>query len=181
MKPRRLHILSTIALACTVALSASAVFGQSHGQGQGSCSMAGTWYGGGDAAKYLTYIAPGAGSDFSLVSDGAFSLGTLGLPVKTIYTGSITRNQGKFDVYAMSFVNDTTAFPAPVPQINAAHATATLVDCDTLRFDFDFFGGYLWNSNKTPFVDTPDYVVSPPPFSEVYHRMPTTCPQCAKH
>ena len=180
MKPGRLHILSAIALGCTVALSAPAVFGQSHGQGQGSCSMAGTWYGGSDAAKYLGYITPGAGNDFSTLFDGAYSLGTLGFPVKTVYSGSISKNQRTFDFYAVGLVNDTTAFPAPVPQINAVHATVTFIDCDTLRFDYDFFGGYLWNSNKAPFLDPPDYVVSPPPFSEVYRRMPTACPQCPK-
>lgn len=180
MSRKTLQGLSRIVLTLAVALSASVVWGQGQSQGQGSCTIAGTWYGGSDAAKYLGHILPGAGSDFSTVFDGAFSLGALGFPVKTVFAGSILKTQGAFEFYAIGMVNDSTSFPAPAPQVYAVHATVRVIDCSTLRFDYDFFGAYLWSSNRIPFVDPPDYVVSPPPFSETYRRMPTDCPQCGK-
>jgi hypothetical protein len=142
--------------------------------------MAGTWFGGGDAAKYLAVITPGASNDFNLVFDGAYSLTTLGFPVKTIWSGSIVRTNTTFDLYAIGMTNASTGFPAPTPDVWAVHAKVRLTDCNTLHIDYDFFGAYYWSSNKTPFVDLPDYVVAPPPFSETYKRMPTTCQQCGR-
>ena len=169
MSARKLHGSSMIVLAIAVALGAPALWGE----GQGSCSMAGTWYGGGNEVKYLMSIFPGPGSDFTTIGDGAYSLSALGFPVKTAWMGSLVKDRGVYENYAIGMVNDNTGFPAPTPQVWAVHATVRLIDCDTLRFDYDFFGAYLWASDKTPFLDLPDYVVVPPPFSETYRRMPT--------
>ena len=176
MSRTKVHVLSMIVLALAFSLCAPV-----WGENQGACSMAGTWYGGGDVAKYMTHIYPAAGNDFRILGEGAFSQVTLGFPVMTSYGGSIIKNQHGYEAYSIGMVNDTTNFPAPTPQVFAVHAAVRLIDCDTLRFDYDFFGAYLWNSNKIPFVDKPDYVVVPPPFSETYRRMPTRCPQCEKH
>ena len=170
MHRRTLHSFRTITIAIAITLSAPTLWGQ----GSNSCSLAGTWFGGSDAAKYLGFISPGTGSDFAVIFDGAFSLSTLGFPVKTVFVGSIVKNHGAYEMYAIGMVNASAQFPATTPQVWAVHGTVRLIDCNTLRMDDDFFGAYLWTSNKTPFLDSPDYVVAPPPITETYRRMPVT-------
>jgi len=146
-----------------------------------SCTVAGTWYGGGPAAKYLLTVIPDGSGDFTMMGNSAFSQAALGFPVQTAYSGAIKKGRRNFyESFGIQMVNANNAFPAPTPEILAVHATVRLVDCDTLIFSYDFFGGYYWSTMKTPFLDVPDYVVVPPPFTETYHKMPTTCKQCAK-
>ena len=161
-----------------LALSSSPLWSQ-------SCDLAGTWYGGGETAKYVMSITRDHGGNYSSVSQGAFSAADLGFPLITIFSGSFVKGPGKsYEGFASGMVNTTTNFPflttdpAANPQVWAVHATVHLVDCNTLREDYDFFGAYLWQNAKTPFVDAPDYVVVPPPFSETYKRMPTHCAHC---
>ena len=101
--------------------------------------------------------------------------------MSTIWTGPVVQNNGVYEHYIISLWNASGEFPAPTPEVQAVHATFKFIDCNTLELDYDFFGAYLWTSNKTPFVDDPDYVPVPPPFTEVYHRVQAgSCPQCQK-
>ncbi len=179
MRTHNLYVLAISILAAAVVLNPPALWSQE--AATASCAMAGTWYGGGEVVKYLMTVIPGPGGDYTATADGAYSLDALGFPVKTIWSGSIVKGSGKdYEFFAISLLNKTSAFPAPTPDLQAVHATARLTDCNTLQFDYDFFGGYLWPTDKIPFLSVPDYVVVPPPFSETYHRMPATCTQCAK-
>ncbi len=134
-----------------------------------------------DGAKYLMKVIQDPGGDFSTVAQGAFSQQSLGFPVGTIWTGSIVNTPGKgYEVFTIGMVNNSTGFPAPTPEVWGVHATLKAIDCDTIQFDYDFFGAYRWESKKTPFTSPPDYLVVPPPFSETYKRMPLSCTACVK-
>ena len=150
-----------------------------------SCDLAGTWYGGGETAKYVMYITHEKGEQYSTVSQGAFNAGDVGFPLATIYSGQIVKvRENKYDGYAIGMMNTTANFPflptdpAANPQVWAVHSKSHLVDCDTMQINYDFFGAYLWTSAKTPFADAPDFVPVPPPFTETYKRMPMKCAYC---
>jgi hypothetical protein len=171
--------LTTMALAAALLLGGSVLWAQEPDHVQGACTLAGTWYGGSSDAKYLLSITRDPGGDFTMVGYASFTQETLGYPITTAFSNSILKNRRKgYEGYGIGMVNNTTAFPAPSPEVWAAHYTVRFLDCNTIELDYDFFGAYLWASNKTPFIDPPDYVVVPPPFSETYRRMPTVCPQC---
>jgi hypothetical protein len=148
------------------------------------CGLTGTWYGGGEVTRYLLTLVPraGFGESYTLIFNGAFSSTAIGYPVATAFTGTVTRRYWQGDnPYAITFggmMNKSSGFPAPTPDVWALHATAKLTDCDTLVINYDFFGGYLWPTDKVPLVSPPDYVPVPTPFSETYKRLPTTCSQC---
>ena len=166
-------------LAAAVLLSGSVLWPQEPDHVPGACTLAGTWYGGSSEAKYMFTVIAGTGGDYTAIGDAAFSQVTLGYPITTAFSNSIVKNRRKgYEGYGIGMVNSTDAFPAPSPEVWAIHFAVRFIDCDTIELDYDFFGAYLWLSNKTPFVDPPDYVVVPPPFSETYRRMPTVCPQC---
>jgi hypothetical protein len=180
MHIHNLRVLTILAAVAAV-LSPPALWSQQEPQPTGSCTLAGTWYGGGDLTKYLMTVIPGAGGDFIGIADAAFSLSTLGFPVKTVWPGLTIKGSGKsYEMFSIGMVNSTASFPAPAPEVWAVHATARMVDCDTLHLDYDFFGAYYWPTDKQPFLSPPDYVVVPPPFTETYRRMPAICTQCPK-
>lgn len=154
-----------------------------------ACDLSGTWYGGGEVTKYLLTLTPRGifGDSYNLVFNGAYSMAKapspmVPIPVTTPFTGVVIRNYwGSSAPYIVTFagmMNTSDAFPAPTPQVWALHATAKLTDCNTLEIDYDFFGAYLMPMTKVPFVDQPDYVPVPPPFTETYKRVPVTCSIC---
>lgn len=172
------RILAVITAGCGLA-------GASLGLWSQSCDLAGTWYGGGETAKYVMVITHDQGDRYNGVSQGAFSGADLGFPLATIFAGSMVKGRGNsYEGFAIGMMNSTTSFPylptdpAANPQVWAVHSNVYLVDCNTLREDYDFFGAYQQPTDKIPFVSAPDYVVVPPPFSETYRRMPTKCLQC---
>jgi len=169
-------------LAVLAVITAPALWSQEAGSMPRSCNIAGTWYGGGAEAKYLMTIIQDPGGDFVALGDGAFSQISFGLPVQTMYSGTIVKGSGRgYEFFSIGMVNNTTNFPAPTPEVWGVHSTVRMTDCNTLVFDYDFFGAYSWPTTKTPFLSQPDYVVVPPPFQETYHRMPTRCTVCSKH
>ncbi len=124
-------------------------------------------------------------SDYTLSFGPAFSMSDMGLVVATTCNGSITKMPGKdYEAFAIVMANRTPGHPAPTVGVMGVHGFVNIVDCNTIRIDYDFYGGYLansiWTLGKMPFLDVPDYVPIPPPFSETYRRMPTTCAQCPK-
>ena len=191
---KTVRVLSILILAAGFVLSSPSLWSQQAAQtqtegwfGPAACDVSGTWYGGGDATKYLMTIVPrpGPGDSYTAIGDGAYSLAALGYPVKTTWSNTLVRRHGHrpatYDVYGIGMVNNNAGFPAPSPDIQAVHGIAYLVDCNTLKFDYDFFGGYFWPTDKIPLLSPPDYVVVPPPFSETYRRMPTKCTQCTSN
>lgn len=179
METKRI-LLHGFAVTLSVALLSVASSAQSVGKG---CSPAGTWYGGGKAtAKYLGLATAVNSHHFKMVFHGAYDLTGLGFPVKTIWSGDFKkRKDGDWEYAgaALSLVNASNAFPpAGNPDIWVVHYKVRLEGCDQLLFEHDFFGGYRWDSGKSPLVDPPDYVVVPPPINETYHRLPVDCPAC---
>lgn len=104
--------------------------------------------------------------------------------MRASFSNSIVKIRGnKGEFFGTGMVNNSSGFPAPQPELWALHGVATLATCSTLKLDYDFFGAYLMGTyltptDKKPFIDTPDYVVVPPPFSETYQKVPLTCKQC---
>jgi hypothetical protein len=151
----------------------------SQDQSNSSCTMAGTWYGGGPLAKYMITVIQTPGGTFTMMGYAAFTQVSLGYPVTTTFSDSIIKARGKgWEFFGTGMVNTSALFPAPNPELWALHGKAHLSGCDTLQLDYDFFGAYFMPTDKKPFLSVPDYVVVPPPFSETYQRMPTTCTQC---
>lgn len=143
------------------------------------CNLAGSWYGGGPDAKYMLTIIQDPGGNYTMVGAAAFTQQSLGYPVTTPFMNSIVKLPGnRLEFFGTGMVNQSDGFPAPNPELWALHGTATMIGCDTLQLDYDFFGAYFMPTNKKPFSDYPDYVVVPPPFSETYTKMPLTCPLC---
>lgn len=147
-----------------------------------NCDLAGSWYGGGPAAKYMLTIIQNPGGNYTMVGAAGFTQESLGYPVTTPFMNSIVKLPGnRLEFFGTGMVNNSNGFPAPTPEVWALHGTARLISCNTLQLDYDFFGAYFMPMDKKPFIDNPDYVVVPPPFSETYTKMPTTCPLCGKH
>ena len=168
-----------ILLAAALALS-SVTSGESSAP---SCNLEGTWFGGSADAKFLLTITQTPGGDYTISFGPAFSMADMGLVVATACNGSITKTPGKdYEVFAIVMANRTPGHPAPTVDVMGVHGFVRVIDCNTIRIDYDFYGGYLadsiWTLGKMPFLDIPDYVPNPPPFSETYRRMPTTCAQC---
>jgi len=138
-----------------------------------SCSPVGTWYGG-SGAKYLLTVFPNGGDRFIVYSDPAFNMQALA-PVSTKWNGWLKRKGGHLEGAAMGIIIYDTSFPPDLSnlQIWAIQQTVEFKDnCDTMVNNITFFGGYYWNSNKVPLVDSPDFNVAPTPIVEVYHRFP---------
>jgi hypothetical protein len=162
------------------------------GQNAGSsCSPVGAWFGGGldspstpNTVKYTMFISQNDGNTFTLVFDGAYTQAKIGVPVATIVPGVLKKRphgQWKYEGAAGVLINRSDAFPpATKPDLVVIHYRAKFDGCDTLIVQHDFFGGYAWDSNKTPLVDAPDYRPAPTPIYEVYKRLETTCPICTE-
>lgn len=189
MRRNKLHAFSISILAAAALMNPPALWcgedstqaGHDTAPAAVSCTMAGTWYGGGADAKYLMAVQPATGGDYSTIAQGAFSQVVFGIPVQTIYSGSIIKGRNHtYEGFMIGMVNKSAGFPAPNAEVWAVHATVRLTDCNTLTLDYDFFGAYMMPTQKKPFLDLPDYVVVPPPFSETYQRMPLTCAHCTQ-
>ncbi len=165
-------------------------------QGLGNgCSPAGTWYGGQDnGAKYsLTIVPSGARlmltpsprvtTVYTVVYQAAFKPK---VQVLTRYTGEMANEGGtNYRSQIIAMVNQSDQPPGPdspanSPEVWAIRERGSMVDCNTMKFEIDFFAVYLWASNKVPFQDPPDsYRLAPGAvIQETYRRILTECAQC---
>ncbi len=173
------RLSSAVTLLILFVLSGPALWSDDQQHGQQACTFAGTWYGGGADAKYMLTIIANPGGNYTMLGYAGFTQVNLGYPVTTTFSNTIVKGPGKkWQFFGGGMVNQSASFPAPNPELWALHGTARLTDCSTLKLDYDFFGAYLMPTTKIPLMDKPDYVVVPPPFSETYQRLPTTCGQC---
>lgn len=166
---------------------------QCRAQGLG-CTPVGTWYGGQDnGAKYLLTIVPSGvkwvttpfpriTTVYSIVYQAAFKPR---VTVLTRYTGEMVNEGGtnyRSQIIAMVNQSDQPPgvdSPANTPEVWAIRERGYLSDCDTMKFEIDFFAVYLWSSNKVPFRDPPDsFRLTSGTIKETYRRMPTECTQC---
>ncbi len=161
----------------------------------GSCTPAGTWFGGQDnGAKYLLTIVPSGvrwmttpyprlAVVYTIMYQAAFKPR---VTVLTQYTGELVNERGtSYRAQIIAMVNQSdlppgTDSPSNTPQLYAIRERGDLTDCNTLNFVIDFFVISTWSSNLVPFKDTPDSSRLAPGavIKETYHRMPTDCPQC---
>ena len=156
-------------------------FGQGVARGIGhECSLAGTWFGGANTtAKWLLTVVPIGPGRFSIVSDQGF---TPAIAKLSPFSGRLDQLQnGELVGQAIALANASSVPPpqgGPNPEVWAIHETGRLTDCDTLDFDIDFYGVYIWG--RTPFIDLPDGSRLPPTgvVHETYRRMATTCEVC---
>ena len=166
-----------------VAIFSASVAMSGFAQNQNSCSPAGAWYGGSEGTvKYLGSITPIDGSTYTLLFDGAYSTKDIGFPVKTIFAGTFkAQKYGEylFEGSGGGLANPSDAMPPKTgPAILVVHFRMRFEDCNTLKFDYDFFGGYFMGNGKVPFVDVPDFFPAPVPIHETYKRLPINCPLC---
>ena len=165
-------------------------------QGLGNgCTPAGTWYGGQDnGAKYLLTIVPSGvkwtvtpfprlSTVYTIVYQAAFKPR---VPVLTQFSGEmVSEGLTTYRSQIIALVNQSDQPPGPdspgnSPEVSAIREHGSMVDCNTMKFEIDFFATYLWASNKVPFQDPPDSSRLAPGaiIQETYRRMPTQCTQC---
>ena len=150
-----------------------------------NCSPAGTWYGGSDTtAKYMAFISPLEGNRFSIIWDGAYDTAGLGFPVSTKIYGEFRQEKYKEFRYAgtaLGMTNTSADFPPKGnPALMGVHYRVRMDGCDAMVVVHDFFGGWWWDSHKTPFVDQADFVAAPTPIVETYKRLSIHCPACTQ-
>lgn len=151
------------------------------------CSPAGTWYGGSDY-KYLITINPimgvtsTPGERFAIRGEGVYDNVSFGYKAWTSWPGELVRTtDGRYVDHSISMFTTSSELPPPGNsyELDAVRGWMTFTDCNNIKINYDFFGGYL-DLNKVPFVDQPDLNYLPPGgLQETYHRMPTTCPACS--
>lgn len=160
---------------CLLFLSVSSFAGNSP-----ACSPAGTWYGGGDY-KYILTITPVTGQRFAMRGEGAFDNTTLGYRGWTSFSSQFFKlKDGRYVGYGLEMFTTSSELPPPLSslELDGIRAWMEFIDCDNIRFTYDFFGAYF-DLNKVPFVDQPDVNYLPPGgITETYSRMPTRCPVC---
>lgn len=156
------------------------------GQGIGNdCSLAGTWYGVGDGAKYLMTIIPIRGNEYATIVHPGFKPK---VPALAAYSGVTIMKSGNFytsNLIALANTSDLPPLPGSpslFPQIWAVRSLIHLLDCNTLHNEIVFWGAYLSTSNKVPFQDAPDAYLLQPPATEIetYRRMPKDCAICVQ-
>ena len=172
-----------MAVVVTVLLAASPVVAQEGSGKEGDrCSLAGTWIGGSDAAKYLMNIVPITPWRLVTVAQGSYLPTQTGNQVVTTWTGEMVRGpHGIWDGWAVQVASASgVLFPNTADlTIGAVRSTSELVGCDTMTMTFDFFEIYLWDSiygatpTKELLVDPGDVPAPPTPIVEVYHRVST--------
>jgi hypothetical protein len=179
-----------------VSLLAGGIQCLAQGIGNG-CTPAGTWYGGKEnGAKYLLTITPSGvrwtatpfprlTTVYTVVYQAAFEFKPR-VQVLTRYTGEmVSEGWTNFRGQIIAMVNQSDQPPGPdspanSPEVWAIRERGSMVDCNTMKFEIDFFAVYLWASNKVPFQDPPDSSrLAPGAVSqETYRRMATECAQC---
>ncbi len=166
-----------VVIICTfLAISSWARSPQNHG----SCSPMGTWYGGGDY-KYVITILPATGNRFPMTSEGVYSQAAFGYTAWTSWTGELVKLS--HGLYVAQEISMYTTSPEMQPPSNSVELDAVrgwmeFIDCNTVKFSYDFFGAYF-DLNKIPFVDPVDLNYLPPGgITETYRRMPGKCPAC---
>jgi hypothetical protein len=114
-------------------------------------------------------IIQNPGGNYTMIGAAALTQQSLGYPVTTPFSSSVVKLPGnRLEFFGTGMVNQSDGFPASNPELWAVHATGRLTNCDSLRLDYDFFGAYFIPADKKPFIDNPDYVVVPAPFSEIH-------------
>jgi hypothetical protein len=145
-----------------------------------SCSIAGTWYGGGDY-KYIVVITPTVDWKYAIRGEGAYSNAAFGYTGWTAFMGEVVQTGARrFSVQEIAVLTTSDAIVPPEDSIelDVVHATFELTGCDTFTASYDLFGAYF-DLAKTPFVDPVDLSYLPPEgIHETYRRMPDKCPIC---
>lgn len=170
--------ISVLIICC--ALMAMPAFAQSV-PNPNACSPVGTWYGGGDY-KYMITISPTVGGSFAITSEAVYSNVAWGYAAWTSWSGQLINvSLRRYVAQEISMYTTSTA-PQPPPdsfEVDGVRGWMEFVDCDNIKFSYDFFGAYF-DMNKVPFVDPPDVSYLPPGgIVETYRRMTNTCPACS--
>lgn len=145
-----------------------------------NCSIAGTWYGGGDY-KYIVVITPTVDGKYAIRGEGAFSNAAFGYAGWTAFMGEVVQTGARR--YSAQEIALFTTSNAPLPpedsiELDVLHGTFELTGCDSFTASYDLFGAYF-DLTKTPFADPVDVSYLPPEgIRETYRRMPDKCPIC---
>ncbi len=145
-----------------------------------SCTPAGTWRGGsaydpdGDpyedlGVRYVCSIVPIGNGRFSAIWEGSY-VTPPDYARMTQYCGEIVRkSDGGYEGIGMAYFNTSSTFPPEsLPEVWVIHGDLEMPDCDTLKFTWDTFAAFDWQSE--PFVDDPLFEPVPTPIIEVYKR-----------
>ena len=177
---RRLGFVAVVAAVLTV----SPALAQNGAEGlRGQCTLAGTWIGGSDAAKYQATYVPIAPWHYFAEAQATYLPAATGNAVSTSWTGDVIRTPR--DGWRIRVVQTSSTsgalFPATTDlTIGAVEGVAELVDCDTMTITYHFFEIYFWDSiytdpdPKVLFEDEGDVPAPPVPIVEVFHRVPTS-------
>jgi hypothetical protein len=146
----------------------------------GGCSIAGTWYGGGDY-RYIVVITPTVDGKYAIRGEGAYSNAAFGYAGWTAFMGEVVQVDGRrYSAQSIALLTTSNAIvpPADTIELDVVHATFELTNCDSFTASYDLFGAYF-NLTKTPFVDPIDLNYLPPQgIYETYRRMPNKCLIC---
>jgi hypothetical protein len=165
-------------------LAATPALAQEAGRGfGGECTLAGTWIGGSDAAKYQATYVPITPWRYFVDAQATYLPTATGNAVSTSWTGDAVRTPR--DGWRIRLVQVSSVTGALFPDtadltVGAVEGVAELDGCDTLTVTYDFFEIYFWDSiytgpePKVLFVDQGDVPAPPVPIVEVFHRVPTS-------
>lgn len=168
---KALAIMATVALGLLLAVP---------GASANVCSPTGVWYGGSDY-KYLLTITPIAGESFAIRYEAVYDNTAFGYKAWSSWSGKLTGlKNGDYVGQAISMYTTNAEIPPPLNsfELDAVHGRMKFIDCNNIKFTYDFFGAYF-GLNKLPFIDPLDLNYLPPDgIVETYRRMPTKCPAC---
>ena len=124
----------------------------------GKCSPAGIFYGGAELDeeglffKWILNVTPEKNGRY-LIS--AYAGWGAGVPIATPMNGTSVRiGRNKYEFFGIGYQNTDDSYPPLNPPIIiAVHGYMQMIDCDTLRAEYDFQGIYAWGME--PFVDPP--------------------------
>ena len=174
------RMITFFVVAMALGVAASAVAQDAPNMTGRMCSPAGTWIGGGDAAKYMMNLVPMTPWRYTSVAQGSYLPSETGNAAATNWTGEIVRRPFRqWKGWAVQVASSTgVLFPDPANiTIGAVKSVVEFQGCDTMIVTIDFFEIYFWDSiygpdpSKELLVDPGDIPAPPTPIVEVYHRV----------
>ena len=174
--------LGLIVIVFVLVTAPPAIAQEAKGGPGGSCTLAGTWIGGSDAAKYQSTFVPIAPWRYYAEGRATYLPSSTGNAVSTTWTGDVVWRGP--DGWQIRLVQTSSLTGDLFPNtgdltIGAVEGTVELDGCNAMISTYHFFEIYLWDSiygdtpTKELFEDPGDVPAPPVPIVETFNRVPT--------